>query len=111
MAGVQTFFFLALDVRVPAGQFVSLVPLAIFIGLVPLTVAGFGTRDGAIQAFFPQYPPETMLAVAMFVNIRYILPAVVGIPWALRYITFAREAREARMAAATRRHDTGEDAG
>lgn len=93
------FFFLALDVRVPVGQFVSLVPLAIFIGLVPLTVAGFGTRDGALQAFFPQYPPEMMLAVAMFVNIRYILPALLGIPWMLRYITYAREAREARMAA------------
>ena len=91
-------FFRSLDAAVGAGQFFSLVPLAIFIGLIPLTIAGFGTRDGALQAFFPQYPPEVMLAVAMYVNLRYILPALAGIPFAMRYMAWSNEARAAREA-------------
>jgi hypothetical protein len=91
-------FFRSLDAVVGPGQFSSLVPLAIFIGLIPLTIAGFGTRDGALQAFFPQYPPEVMLAVAMYVNLRYILPALAGIPFMLRYMAWSREARAAREA-------------
>jgi len=48
-------FFLSLNAPAPFFQFASLVPLAIFIGLLPISIAGFGTRDAAIIAFFPQF--------------------------------------------------------
>jgi hypothetical protein len=35
-----------------------------------------------------------MLGVALYVNLRYILPAIAGIPYLNRYVTYAKEARE-----------------
>ncbi|MCX7964099.1 MAG: flippase-like domain-containing protein [Candidatus Sumerlaea chitinivorans] len=88
------FFFLSLNAQpLPVFQFATLVPLAIFIGLVPLTVAGFGTRDGALISFFPQFPPSLMLGVALYVNLRYIVPAIAGLPYLNRYLTAARALR------------------
>jgi hypothetical protein len=88
-------FFLSMNAApLPFFQFATLVPLAIIIGLLPLTVAGFGTRDGALIAFFPQFPASMMLGVALYVNLRYILPAIAGIPYLNRYVTYAKEARE-----------------
>ncbi|MCX7718817.1 MAG: flippase-like domain-containing protein [Candidatus Sumerlaeaceae bacterium] len=76
----------------PTAQFLSLVPLAIFIGLLPVSIAGFGTRDAALIAFFPQHPAPVMLGVAMYVNLRYIVPAMAGLPFLGRYITQRRAA-------------------
>jgi uncharacterized protein (TIRG00374 family) len=86
------FFFLALNARpLPLFQFATMVPLAIFIGLIPLTIAGFGTRDNALVAFFPQFPPSLMVGVALYVNLRYILPALAGLPFLGRYLVYARK--------------------
>ncbi len=90
-----SFFFLALGAAAPLGQFASLVPLAIFVGLLPLSIGGFGTRDTALILFFPQFAPSVMLGVALYVNLRYILPAVAGIPYLMRYMAYAKEARAA----------------
>lgn len=76
----------------PLAQFLSLVPLAIFIGLVPVSIAGFGTRDAALIAFFPQHAPPVMVGVAMFVNLRYIVPALAGLPFLGRYLAQRRKA-------------------
>jgi len=35
-----------------------------------------------------------MLGVAMYINIRYILPAIAGIPFLNRYLTLARQLRK-----------------
>lgn len=86
------FFFLALGARpLPLFQFATMVPLAIFIGLIPLTIAGFGTRDNALVALFPQFSPSLMVGVALYVNLRYILPAIAGLPYLGRYLVYARE--------------------
>jgi len=88
------FFFIALGARpLPLLQFLTMVPLAIFIGLIPITIAGFGTRDGALIAFFPQFPSSLMLGVALYVNLRYILPALAGMPYLNRYLVYARQLR------------------
>jgi hypothetical protein len=87
------FFFLSLGAGPPLGQFASLVPLAIFIGLLPITIGGFGTRDAALIQFFPQFPPQVMLGVALYVNIRYILPAIAGLPFLHRYLAYAKVAK------------------
>jgi glycosyltransferase 2 family protein len=83
-------FFRSLNIVPPLFQFLSLVPLAIFVGLLPLTIAGFGTRDAALVLFFPQFPRSVMLAVALYVNLRYILPSICGIPFLSRYATYTR---------------------
>jgi len=96
------FFFLSLNARpLPIFQFATLVPLAIFIGLVPLTVAGFGTRDAALISSFPQFPPSLMLGVALYVNLRYIVPAIAGLPYLNRYLTAARELRSSASSEST----------
>ncbi len=101
------FFFLALGARPPLMQFLTLVPLAIFIGLIPLTIAGFGTRDGALIAFFPQFPSSLMLGVAMYVNLRYILPAIAGLPFLNRYLVYARQLQGESANPPTKTHVQG----
>jgi uncharacterized protein (TIRG00374 family) len=75
------FFFQSLGAYTTLVAFVSMVPLAIFIGLIPISLAGFGTRDAAFVALFPQVAAPTMLAAALYVNLRYVLPAIAGIPF------------------------------
>ena len=83
------FFFLALAGSLGGmpslSQFIFGVPMAIFIGLVPLTVAGFGARDAALIGIFANFPAEAVLAVSLYVNLRYILPAIAGIPFISQY--------------------------
>lgn len=78
-------FFRAVGATPHPREFLALVPLAIFIGLLPLTISGFGTRDAAIVLLFPAFPRATMLAAAFYINLRYLLPAAVGIPLLRRY--------------------------
>ncbi|MBX7246905.1 MAG: flippase-like domain-containing protein [Candidatus Sumerlaeaceae bacterium] len=82
----------AMNQPAPLAQFISLVPLAIFIGLIPLTVAGFGARDMAIIRFFPLQGEAAMLGVSLYINLRYILPAIAGMPFLNRYLTMAKPA-------------------
>src|SRR5690606_16436707 len=79
------FFFYALGVTPPLAILASLVAFAIFIGLLPLTIAGFGTRDAALVMLFASYPSHTILAVSMLINLRYIIPAAAGIPFFHKY--------------------------
>ena len=79
-------FMAAVGVRASAGQFLSLAPLAIFVGLIPISVAGFGPRDQAFLVFFAAWPKETVLAAALFINLRYIVPAAAGLPFLRRYL-------------------------
>jgi uncharacterized protein (TIRG00374 family) len=85
------FFFRALGAQPALGQFATLVPLAIFVGLLPISIAGFGTRDTALIVLFPQFSSSVMLGVAMFVNLRYLLPAAAGIPFLHKYLQLSRQ--------------------
>ena len=83
-------FFRCLDAQPSLGQFCTLVPLAIFIGLLPISIAGFGTRDAALIVLFPQYPREVMLGVALYVNLRYLLPAAAGASFLHKYLQLSK---------------------
>lgn len=78
-------FFLCLNAVPPAGEYLAMVPLAIFIGLLPISIAGFGTRDAALIALLPSLPATTVLAASLYINLRYIVPAIVGIHYLTRY--------------------------
>lgn len=78
-------FFLCLGTPPPVGEYLAMVPLAIFIGLLPISIAGFGTRDAALIALLPSLPATTVLAASIYINLRYIVPAIAGIPYLTRY--------------------------
>ena len=54
------------------------VPIAIFIGLLPITLAGIGTRDGALVLLIA--PQAVAALVGLFCTLRYVVMAVLGVP-------------------------------
>ncbi len=72
-------FFQVLDYQGPWTAVLAYVPAVIFIGLLPITVAGLGTRDLALIFFFlPWAPPELTAGVGLLSHLRYLLPSLVG---------------------------------
>lgn len=79
--------FLALHSSVSVFNVFRLVPLAILVGLVPLTVAGVGTRDSAMIYLFAPYESVALMAgVGLFASLRYFVPGVLGLPFLNHYI-------------------------
>jgi len=81
---VQTLmFFYALGINVPLLFTIANIPIAIFIGLVPVTLGGMGTRDAAIIFLFSGYAtPSQLLGVGiLFSFFRYWLVSLIGIPF------------------------------
>jgi hypothetical protein len=68
---------------VPLLDNMAFATLAILVGLLPFTFAGIGSRDMAIVYF---YGPYLSLGGAAFLGIlatlRYVIPAIAGIPFA-----------------------------
>ena len=64
----------------------SRMPMAIFVGLLPVTFAGVGTRDAAMLYFLgPTTGMGVALALGIFATIRYVLIALCGLPFILRF--------------------------
>lgn len=61
-------------------------PLAIFIGLLPISIAGIGTRDSALISFFKGgASPAQSLAVGLgYTFIGYGLFSIIGIPYLIK---------------------------
>lgn len=80
------FFFLMFGSKAPTLYIFAFVPLAIFIGLIPITLAGIGTRDAAlISLFLPWNPPALMASIGLFATLRYVIPALLGLPFFHNY--------------------------
>ena len=83
-------FLRAAGVHVSATEVLARVPVAIFAGLVPLTLWGIGTRDGAMMWLFADVTtPAVMAGVGLLTAMRYLVPGLAGIPclrvvWAKR---------------------------
>ncbi|MCK5160805.1 MAG: flippase-like domain-containing protein [Candidatus Aureabacteria bacterium] len=71
----------------------ALVPIAIFIGLIPIAFAGIGTRDKALIVLFGWYgyPDYLMAAVGLMCTVRYIIPALCGLPFMIKYFSKDKE--------------------
>lgn len=79
--------FLALHSQVSVFNVFRLVPLAIIVGLIPVTIAGVGTRDSAMIYFFAPYESTALIAgVGLFASLRYFIPGLLGLPFLSRYI-------------------------
>jgi len=75
-------FTIALCVTVPFLANLALSPLAILAGLMPLTFAGVGTRDAALVLLYRPYMSEAdALALGILCTMRYVLPAMGGLPF------------------------------
>jgi len=72
-------FFAALNY---AGNWLAVpafIPAAILAGIMPLTVAGIGTRDAAILLLFNGFAAaELATGVGLLSHLRYLLPGIVG---------------------------------
>jgi uncharacterized protein (TIRG00374 family) len=87
-------FILALRAHAPFLASLALAPLAIFAGLLPLTFAGIGTRDAALIFFFhPYLDAPTAAALGILCTMRYVLPAIGGLPFVSRYVSTVRLAK------------------
>lgn len=75
-------FVIALRGSAPFLVSLGLTPLAIFAGLLPLTLAGIGTRDAALIYFYAEFvSAEVAAALGLLCTLRYVLPALGGLPW------------------------------
>ena len=76
-------FFYAIGIDVPLLFTMANIPIAIFIGFIPVTLGGMGTRDAAIIILFSGYAsPSELLGVGILFSIfRYWLLSLIGIPF------------------------------
>ncbi|MCP4328531.1 MAG: flippase-like domain-containing protein [Alphaproteobacteria bacterium] len=82
---------LALNAAVPFLDNLALAPLAILAGLLPLTFAGIGTRDAALIFFFaPFMAAPVAAALGVLCTLRYVLPAIAGLPFLGAYLAILR---------------------
>lgn len=76
------FFTIAIKTAVPFLANLALSPLAILAGLLPLTFAGVGTRDAALVLLYRPYMSEAdAAALGILCTMRYVLPALGGLPF------------------------------
>lgn len=65
--------------------------LAILAGLLPLTMAGVGTRDGAILLLYREYlAPGQAAVLGVLATLRYLMPAIAGLPFMGDYLQRSR---------------------
>ena len=86
---VQTLmFFYALGIKVPLLFTMANIPIAIFIGMIPVTLGGMGTRDAAIIILFSMYAaPSELLGVGILFSLfRYWLLSLLGVPFLRKMI-------------------------
>ena len=79
-------FIISLRAHAPFLTSLMLSPLAILAGLLPFTFAGIGTRDAAlITLYLPYFDKPTGAALGILCTMRYIIPALLGLPFLRTY--------------------------
>lgn len=91
-ANILTVYLLTrvFDAGVAPEHVIAFWPLALIIGMLPLTLAGVGTRDGAFVFFVASVAPgiveaPILLATLFYWVLGFLAPAAVGIPFMLRH--------------------------
>ena len=76
----------ALGAPVPILFAMGALPIAIFAGLLPLTLSGMGTRDSVLMFLFQPYAAhDVSLGVGLLYSLfGYWIPAVIGLPFLRR---------------------------
>lgn len=72
--------------QVPLVASMAAATLSLLAGLLPFTMAGVGTRDLAIVYFYHDWlSPAQCAALGMLATLRYLLPAIAGLPFVSDY--------------------------
>ena len=73
----------ALGENIPFIYTIEVMPIVIFVGFIPITIAGMGTREAALIYFFSTYASDsTNITVGLlFCLLRYWVLALLGIPF------------------------------
>lgn len=78
---------LSLGINVPYFIFVTIFPIATLIGLIPVTISGWGTREAALIGLFSPFSVEAGSIIAMSI-LAFILtglvPAIIGAGFSLK---------------------------
>ncbi|UCG11265.1 MAG: flippase-like domain-containing protein [Deltaproteobacteria bacterium] len=75
-------FFPSLNHSVPLTPALTLIPLAILVGLLPITIGGMGTRDSALIVLFAPYANSALMAgVGLLCSMRYWVDTLLGVPF------------------------------
>jgi len=93
------FFFKMLRFQVPISTIFLNIPCAIFIGLLPISISGIGTRDAAIIYLFKGFLSyNEAVSIGILSVFRYVLPALIGLGFFNKLIfakkTFSEEKTE-----------------
>jgi uncharacterized protein (TIRG00374 family) len=76
------FFTRAVGGSIPVIDNMAFATVSILVGLLPFTVAGIGSRDAAIVVFYGAYlSPAAAAFVGILATLRYVVPAVAGLPF------------------------------
>ena len=76
----------------------ALAPLVILAGLLPFTLAGVGTRDAAIIVLYAPYmPPAVAAGLGILCTMRYVIPAIMGIPFIGAYAKTVQSLKASRV--------------
>lgn len=79
-------FFLMFNLKASFVLVVSLVPIALFIGMIPITFSGIGTRDVALIFLFSgHFSSEIMAAIGILCSSRYLVTCLIGLPFFLTH--------------------------
>ena len=79
---ISTYFiFRSINVTIPFMEIVIYVPIIVLITIIPITIAGLGTREAATIFFFSKYATsESLLSVGILLSfIIVILPSLIGL--------------------------------
>jgi uncharacterized protein (TIRG00374 family) len=79
-------FFPSLGQPVGLGPVLAYVPLSLLVGLLPISLAGMGTRDTALILLFSPYADgATMAGIGLLCTMRYWADTLMGVPFLHRY--------------------------
>ncbi|MEM4267931.1 MAG: lysylphosphatidylglycerol synthase transmembrane domain-containing protein [Candidatus Woesearchaeota archaeon] len=87
---VQVYFlFKALHISIGFTVFCIGIIMVVFISLIPVTIAGMGTREAAMLVLFSGYADSAKLIAAglLFSFFRYWLPSLLGLPFLIKSIS------------------------
>jgi len=78
---LQIFFIIkVLNININLFETIFIFGISIIIGLVPISIGGFGVRDYIIFLFFSNLALEAdLFSVLLLFNLRYILPVIVSL--------------------------------
>ncbi len=79
--------FSVIGIDVPFIYSIGLLPLGILAGMIPITLAGLGTRDAVFINLFSGFADKSHLILfGLLFSLRYFIPAFIGLIWLNRSI-------------------------